>query len=408
MAAGELISDDAGAREAEAAARAAGRVAIDLEFMWERTYAPLACLAQMATPDAVYLIDPLAGAPLAPIGELVADPDVDVVMHAPSADLTLLGLALDTRPAALTDVQLTAGFVGLGAGQGLATLLERVLSVRLDKGERYTDWTKRPLRPEQLSYAAADVAHLLQLADELAARAASLGRAAWVAEEHERRYGPDSRLVPDPGLAWRRIKGQGRLSPEDRAVLARLAAWRERHARDLDRPTGWIVPDRTMIEIARRAPTTRSALARERGLPERMKEEHLDAMLEAIAASRTDEPLALPPGPPSRVAARVDALTPLAAALVSARASKAGLAPTLIATRDEIAAHLAAVLAESESRSPLARGWRHELAGDAVEALALGEVALVASERAPFVREIPSSPQEPDDHDDASSGERGD
>ena len=86
--------------------------------------------------------------PLEPIGDLVADPAVEVVMHAPSADLTLLGLALDVRPAALIDVQLTAGFVGLGAGQGLATLLDRVLSVRLDKGERYTDWAKRPLRAE--------------------------------------------------------------------------------------------------------------------------------------------------------------------------------------------------------------------------------------------------------------------
>lgn len=389
LAAGELISDDTGAHEAAAAARAAGRVAIDFEFMWERTYAPLPCLAQLATPDAIFLIDPVEGAPLEPIGDLVADPAVEVVMHAPSADLTLLGLALDVRPAALIDVQLTAGFVGLGAGQGLATLLDRVLSVRLDKGERYTDWAKRPLRAEQLRYAAADVEHLLVLADDLTERAATLGRVAWVEEEHERRYGPDAQLVPNPESSWRRIKGQGRLAPSERAVLARLAAWREERARSLDRPTGWIVPDRTLVEVARRTPGDRAALSRERGLPERMRNEDLDAMLAAIAAGQGDEPLSLPAGPSGRVASRVDAIAPLAAALVTARAGDAKLAATLVATRDELTAHLAAVLSESESRSPLARGWRHELAGAAVERLARGEVGLATSATAPYVHEIP-------------------
>lgn len=394
MAAGELICDDVGAREAAAAARAAGRVAIDFEFMWERTYAPLACLAQLATPEDVFLIDPIDGAPLEPIGELVADPAVEVVMHAPSADLTLLGLALDVRPTALTDVQLVAGFVGLGAGQGLATLLDRVLSVRLDKGERYTDWAKRPLRPAQLRYAVADVEHLLELADDLSGRAESLGRVAWVEEEHARRYGPDAQLVPNPESSWRRIKGQGRLSPNERAVLARLARWREERARALDRPTGWVVPDRTLVEMARRAPTERSALKRERGLPERMREDDLDAMLAAIRSGRDDEPMALPTGPPGRIAGRVDAIAPLAAALVSARAADAKLAATLIATRDEIASHLGAVLSNAESRSPLARGWRHELAGVAVEELARGELALTTSDAAPYVREIPMAGKE--------------
>ena len=138
-----------------AEARAEGRAAIDLEFLWERTYAPIACLAQLATPRGIHLVDPIDGAPLGPIAELVSDPDVEVVMHAPSADLTLLGHGL-RHPArsACTDVQIVAGFVGLGAGQGLATLLERVLGRKLDKGERYTDWSRRPLSAAQLEYGA--------------------------------------------------------------------------------------------------------------------------------------------------------------------------------------------------------------------------------------------------------------
>ena len=226
----ETIRDAAGVDAVVAEARAEGRAAIDLEFLWEKTYAPIACLAQVATARGIHLIDPIDGAPLRPIAELVSDPDVEVVMHAPSADLTLLGMAFGTRPQRLTDMQIVAGFVGLGAGQGLATLLERVLGVKLDKGERYTDWSRRPLSAAQLEYGAADVAHLLELADELARRAEELGRTEWVAEEHARRFGPDARLVPDPDNAWRRVKGGGRLGSRDRAVLAELAAWREREA----------------------------------------------------------------------------------------------------------------------------------------------------------------------------------
>ena len=286
MSSPETITDPAGVDAVVREARAEGRVAIDLEFLWERTYAPVACLAQVATPVGIHLVDPIEGAPLGPIAELVADPDVDVVMHAPSADLTLLGMAYGVRPQSFTDVQLTAGFVGLGAGQGLGNLLERVLGVRLDKGERYTDWSKRPLSRAQLEYAAGDVIHLLELADELARRADELGRTDWVAEEHARRYGPDARLLPDPDLAWRKVKGGGRLSGKDRAVLAALAAWREREGARRDKPTSWVIPDRTLVEIAHRRPTTRAALENERGLPDRIRGADADALLAACARAR--------------------------------------------------------------------------------------------------------------------------
>src|SRR5262245_17908175 len=122
----EPIRDEAGARALADEARAAGRIALDLEFLWERTYAPIPCLAQVAIGDEVFLLDPIEGGPLAPLAEVVADPDVQVVVHAPSADLTLLVLHGAPPPTALLDVQLVAGFVGLGAGQSLGALVERV------------------------------------------------------------------------------------------------------------------------------------------------------------------------------------------------------------------------------------------------------------------------------------------
>ena len=391
----ETIRDAAGVDAVVAEARAEGRAAIDLEFLWEKTYAPIACLAQVATARGVHLIDPIDGAPLGPVAELVADPDVEVVMHAPSADLTLLGMAFGTRPRRLTDMQIVAGFVGLGAGQGLATLLERVLGVKLDKGERYTDWSRRPLSGAQLEYGAADVAHLLELADELARRAEELGRTEWVAEEHARRYGPDARLVPDPASAWRRVKGGGRLGSRDRAVLVELAAWREREAARRDKPVAWVVPDRTLVEIAHRRPADRRALESERGLPDRIRGADADGMLVAMRAGEAAPPLTLPPPPSPELQHRLDVLAPLGAVLVAARAAAVDLAPSLLATRDEIAAFLLGALRGDVDGAALGSGWRLELAGDALMELAEGRLALGVDPRRPYLAEIPRTDVEP-------------
>ena len=391
MSSPETITDPAGVDSVVREARAEGRVAIDLEFLWERTYAPVACLAQLATPVGIHLVDPIEGAPLGPIAELVSDPDVDVVMHAPSADLTLLGLAYGVRPQSFTDVQLTAGFVGLGAGQGLGNLLDRVLGVRLDKGERYTDWSRRPLSEAQLEYAAGDVIHLLALADELARRAEALGRAEWVAEEHVRRYGPDARLLPDPETAWRKVKGGGRLNGKDRAVLAALAAWREREGARRDKPTSWVIPDRTLVEIAHRRPATRAALENERGLPDRIRGADADALLAALREGESAPPPPTPTPPSPEMQQRLDVLGPLGAVLVTARAAAVNLAPSLLATRDEIAAFLLAAIRGETDDLPLGNGWRRELAGAGLIELAAGRLVLGADAQRPFLVELPRS-----------------
>jgi ribonuclease D len=375
------------ARLAEAA-RETGQLALDFEFLWERTYRPLPCLAQVAVADRVSIVDPIEGAPLEPLADLVADPAVVTVMHAPSADLTLLALGYGVRPAALVDAQLTAGFVGLGAGQSLSTLVERVLRVRLTKTESYTDWSRRPLSEAQLRYAADDVRHLLPLADALARRAADRGRGAWVAEEHERRYGPGAQWSTDPDAAWRRIKGQGRLTPAERAVLARIAAWREREAMRRDRPVQWVLPDRTAIELARRRPASGEALRAERGVPDRLRPAEADELATTIRAGANDPPISLPPPPPPEIQARLDVLGPLAQVLLAARAAAEGLAPTLVATRDEVTAYLAATLDGGGGELPLGRGWRRDLAGEALSRLARGELALAPTAGAPYLEEI--------------------
>jgi ribonuclease D len=263
-----------------------------------------------------------------------------------------------------------------------------VLGVRLDKGERYTDWSRRPLSAAQLAYGAADVANLLPLADELTRRAREMGRLEWVAEEHERRYGPGARLVPDPETAWRRVKGGGRLSGRDRAVLMSLAAWREREAARRDKPASWIVPDRTLVEMAHRRPADRRALAKERGLPGRIQGAEADALLDVIREGEAAEPVASGRPPSPEVQQRLEVLAPLGAVLVAARASGVGLAPSLLATRDDISSFLAAVLEGDGAGRQLGSGWRRELVGEALIELAEGRLALGADPQRPYLAEI--------------------
>ncbi len=376
--------DDLAAR-----ARAARRLALDVEFLWERTYAPIPCLVQVAVGDDVFLVDPIDGAPLQPIAHLIEDPDVAIVMHAPSADLILFALGFDARPTNLLDSQLISGFVGLGSGQSLGALLARVLGLKVAKTEGYSDWSRRPLTSAQMDYAAADVAHLYDLVDELLRRADALGRGSWVREEHDRRYGPGARIAPDPWESWRKVKGQGRLNPPERAVLRRAAAWREEEARRRDRPVGWLVPDRTLIELARRQPGTPAKLMSERGMPAAMKEREAGAMIDAIQKGLTDEPIALGPAPPPAIQARLDTLVPLAQVLLGARAAAVDLAPTLVATRDEIEEFLVAILTGGDGNDKsLGRGWRREVAGDALVDLAWGRVGIAPILESPYLRLI--------------------
>jgi ribonuclease D len=392
MASDDPIRDAAGVEALAERARRAGRMALDFEFLWERTYAPVPCLAQVNVEGETSLVDPIEGAPLGPIADLVNDREVTVVMHAPSADLTLMALAAEVAPRALQDVQITAGFVGLGAGQGLAALLDRVLRVQLDKAERYTDWSRRPLSQGQSEYAAADVAHLLDLADELNARAGDLGRSDWVSEEHERRYGPSARFVTAPEEAWRKVKGQGKLTGRDRAVLAELAAWREREARRADRPTAWVMPDRTLVELARRRPGSRRALESERGVPDRLRDSEADAIIEAIRAGAEADPISLPAAAPPELQNRAEVLAPLASAVVAARADAASVAPTLLATRDDISRYLVSTMQGATNGHPLASGWRHEIAGAALADLVAGRLAVAAHPRRPYLIEIDRDP----------------
>jgi ribonuclease D len=367
-------------------ARAEGTCAVDTEFVWERTYAPALCLVQLATAERLAVIDPLAGAPLDPVAELMADPAVEKVMHAPSGDLAAFVLHNDVRPRNVFDTQVAAGFAGYGGSPSLERLLEQAVGVRLRHDEGFTDWSRRPLTPVQIEYAADDVRHLLAAAEALRARLADQGRQAWVDEEMQQRYGEGATLVQDPELAWRRVSGRGRLRGEQVSALAAAAAWREREARRRDLPASWLIKDATMIEIARRRPRTPRDAESIRGLQLR-KGAQLDGLLAAVAAAGPPPTGASEGDLPGEVRRRVRVVLPLASAVLQARCAEAGVASELVATRAELEALIAGQAMGADGGQPLLSGWRRELAGESLLRLLRGEITLRVLPRAPHVAE---------------------
>ena len=344
------------------------RYAVDTEFHRERTYAPRLALLQLAWSGGCAVVDPLS-VDVAPLRAVLEGPGT-AVLHAAGQDLEVLLRACGTVPSSLFDTQVAAGFLGFST-PSLATLLDRVLGLPLPKGDRLTDWLRRPLTTGQLDYAVADVAWLLPVTDALVAELDATGRRPWVEEEVEL-IRTRSRTMPDPDLAWLRLKEARSLRGRSRGVAAAVAAWRERRAASLDIPARQVLPDLAVLGIAGAMPKSIGALRAVRGVDER----HLrggagDALLAAVAAGRE-----LPEagtGEPRRDDVDRD-LRP-AVALVAAWVAQLGrdlrIDPSLLATRGDLAAFL-----NGDPDARLASGWRATLIGEPVRRLVEGRAAL--------------------------------
>lgn len=345
-------------------------LAVDAEFMRERTYYPRLCLLQLATDEEAVAVDPLAAVDLGLLKPLMADSGVTKVFHAGVQDIEILNRVFGAPPAPVFDTQVAATLVGFSSQVGYQDLVSSLLGVRIDKSQRFTDWSVRPLSSEQVAYALDDVRHLPALYRTMRARLESSGRLGWLAEEFERMADPATYDV-DPYAQYRRVKRASSLKGQQLAVLREVAAWRELEAQRRDVPRRWLVPDETLVEIARRAPRTEAALGAVRGMSDQVLRRHgrdiLSAVERGLAVSRDEWP-ALPSRRRSEVRAEV---VDLMAALVRLRAREHGVAPALLATRDDLEA-----FAEGDESSPLASGWRHAMVGAELEGLLRGDVAL--------------------------------
>jgi len=343
-----------------AAIRESQWLALDTEFMREKTYFPQLCLLQICNGDIAASVDPLSVPSMEPLLEIIYDPAISKVFHAGRQDLEIFHHLWKRLPAPLFDTQLAAALLGLGDQIGYGNLVQKLLDHELEKGHTRTDWSRRPLDDSQLRYALDDVIYLgeiyLKLRDQLAER----GRGSWLREDFDLLTSASTYIVA-PEMAWQRIKGRQRLKGLQLAVLQTLTAWRENQAISSNRPRRWILKDEVTLELARRQPTELKQLERIRGLESGTLQRQGTTLLKLIAEARRLPKTQWPveKTPPVRLDTNQEALTDLLMCGLRLLAEEQKITPSTLASRKEMERMVA-----GERELDLLRGWRKALAGD--------------------------------------------
>ena len=353
-------------------------VTVDTEFLRERTYYSKLCLVQLAMPgtddSGAVLVDPLAeGLSLEPLYELFRDTSVVKVFHAARQDLEIFFVEAGVFPQPLFDTQVAAMVCGFGEQAGYETLVRRIAKAPLDKTSRFTDWSRRPLTDAQKTYALADVTHLRQIYEYLAAKLKETGRAPWVEEELETLLSPDTYVIA-PENAWKRVKTRTN-SARFLGIVQALAAFREAHAQAHNIPRNRVYKDDALVELASNKPQNYEELNRARLLlREARRGEIADGILAAVKAGLEMPNEQLPRPDRSREKLQVNpALADLLRVLLKAKTESSGVAAKLIAPSSDLDA-IAAGLRDVQAL----KGWRHEVFGADALRLCDGKIALAA------------------------------
>jgi ribonuclease D len=361
-----FVADDASLRDVVSDAKNAQAYALDTEFHRERTYFPRLALVQLQWGRTNVLIDPLAVDPRG-LADLLRGPGL-AILHASQQDLEVLRYAVGDVPSRLFDTQLAAGFVGYST-PSLAALVQSQLKVTLSKGDRMTDWLRRPLTSSQCSYARSDVAHLEQLFERIRARLEELGRTTWVEEAcEELRQRPWGESNPDD--AWLRIKDARALKGTARGVAQALAAWRERRAMATNVPLRRVMSDMALLGIAQAAPQSTEELAHARGVDERYLGGSVAREILAAVRDGRERVVEVDTQSHEPLEKRLRPAVTLVTAWIGELARSAEIDPMLVATNRDIVA----LLAGGESR--LSHGWRRDLVGRDIQRLLKGESGL--------------------------------
>ncbi len=360
--------------------RLAGEIALDTEFVFERTFRPRLGLIQLAAGGEIALIDAVRIADLAPLATLFETPGARKILHSGSGDVPILRRATGASLRPLFDTQIAAAFAGLGPSLSYSALIRELFAVELPKHETRTDWLRRPLSPDQLRYAAEDVEHLGAAAAELERRLRALGRLEWVVEDAAELAELESEAAL-PAEAWRRVRGLDRLPPRGRAVARALAAWREREADRLDLARPFLLRDETLLALARaerhdgHSGITAQEIAKLPGYEPRRHAQHAAHWVAALAEARAAADAGTAPAEPARRSSaereRRRTLDEAISALVARRSGELGLPAELLLSRRQRDRALDAW----DGRGSLAEtigGFRGRLLGADLDALAAG------------------------------------
>lgn len=358
-------------------ARAFSAIAIDTEFLREKTYHAKLCLVQVATPDECVVIDPLAIDDLGPLAELMTDDGTLKVFHACSQDMEVLCHALGSVPAPIFDTQVAAGFLGERAQCSYHNLVSTFCGVSLPKTESLTDWSRRPLSPKQIEYALDDVRYLIDAYRVIESKLHSLGRTAWVRDEIRPLADP-AHYRSDPRAAFKRVKRVNACTRRQLAVARELASWREQRAETRDIPRKWVMSDEVLLALCKRAPQTVEDFRAVRGT-EQLSARDVEVALDAIARGRRCPQENLPSiGRAHRAPApELESVIDLMYALIRLVSERSGVATSLIISRDGLLDYI-----EHPERSSLREGWRFELVGTLMDDLLQGNIGLTVKDGA--------------------------
>jgi ribonuclease D len=358
----------------QACERLAGHpfVTVDTEFLRETTYYPLLCVAQMASPNEALVLDALAPAiDLQPFFELMANEKVTKVFHAARQDIEICWHRAEVIPRPLFDTQVAAMVLGYGDSISYDQLVQRITGDSLDKSNRFTDWSRRPLSAAQINYAVSDVTHLRDVYLALRADLERRNRSEWMNDEMEILTSPDTYRA-EPERAWLRLKSRVR-KPKELAILIEVAAWREREAQTRDVPRSRVLKDDAIGDIATQAPTTPERLAGLRSLPKGFERSKWgEGILDAVRRGLQRDPRTLPQFERHRPAINGAATVELLKVLLRMTSERHGVAAKVIATVEE----LDRIAADDNADVPALKGWRRELFGEKALALKHGRLAL--------------------------------
>ena len=346
---------------------------VDTEFLREKTYYPQLCLIQVASADHIACIDPLVLENLSPLLDLLYNPNTEVVFHAASQDLELLYMLKGELPSNLFDTQIAATILGYGEQIGYANLVKQCLNIDLDKAHSRTDWTKRPLDPAQIDYAADDVRYLRDVYLQLKQQLADKERIHWLDDDFAR-LSDAKTYKPAPENAWRRVKGFGRLKGVQLAILQNIAAWREQRAIKSNRPRRWILKDDVLLDLAKLAPKSLDKFDLIRGLEANTIKRYGEALLAEIAQAKTRDknnwPILKKQQPLKQ---QQNAVADTLMALLRQYCDDNSISPAAVSSRKEIE-----LMVHGETDLAILQGWRYEIVGQYLQDFLNGKLSVSA------------------------------
>lgn len=351
-----------------AALKSAPWLAVDTEFVREKTYFPELCLVQISDGRSHWLVDVQIDGAKDALRELFLNEAVTKVLHSASQDMEVLLLFLGDMPKPIFDTQIAAALLGHGEQIGYAALVQKMTGVELAKTHSRTDWSRRPLSQEEQQYAVDDVRYLAEFYPKLLDDLLAKNRLKWLKPDFDALTN-SAKYLPDPDNAWKRVKGSKRLKPRDLKATAALARWREEKAVAKNRPRRWILKDEVLLDLARRAPKNRDALLRIQGISDREADHYGETWKQMIDASRNAENIAVPDKPELPTADQ-ESLVDLLMCVLKDCGKKADIATVMLGSRGDVTDLVMG------RKSRLNDGWRQQVVGQPLAEVLAGKTSL--------------------------------